>query len=200
MNGLGRRLLGEFARRYSTGRQYVPPSQLRRVDSPQETLKPPPESPSFYTGRPIFYDQVAQLEKAIAHSRNALKLLQLHPLPGFALASLPPLHPVWKNKQEMAEEFQSHMTTTRYRRVTSLLNQLNEYHSIASKAGCTDLAEGIYSVISLFESGSKEDQLARGKRKPVTFDEYGRSYTLGKRKTSSARTRGKNIGGSFART
>jgi len=29
--------------------------------------------------------------------------------------------------------------------------------------------------------------LARGKAKPVKFDEYGRSYTLGKRKTSSAR-------------
>lgn len=188
MNGpLGRRLLSEFTRRYSTGRPFVPPSQFNRIDSSQGDLKPPPESPNFYTGRPVFYDQVVHLEKAIAHSRNALKTLQLHPLPEFARASLPPLQPVWKNQQEMAVEFQSHMTTTRYRRVTSLLNQLNQFHSIATKAGCADLAKGIYSVISLFESASKEDQLRRGKRKPVTFDDYGRSYTLGKRKTSSAR-------------
>ncbi|KAK2464238.1 hypothetical protein APHAL10511_003695 [Amanita phalloides] len=189
MNGLCRRSLGLFARRYST-RPFVPPAQLRDVDSaPFATDLPrsPPQSPSFYTGRPVYYDQLLQLEKAITHARTALSSLQLLPLPAFARASLPPLRPVWKNQEEMAVEFQSRMTTTRYRRVTALLNQLNDYHRIAATTGCVDLADGIHQIISLFESGKKDAYLARGKRKPVVIDNYGRSYTVGKRKTSSAR-------------
>ncbi|KAF8635208.1 hypothetical protein AX17_003984 [Amanita inopinata Kibby_2008] len=184
-------------RSYATARTFVPPSQLRNVERPpngrsrsdanEPVPRVAPQSPSFYTGRAVYYDQVAQLEKAISHTRSALKSLQLLPLPPFARASLPPLRPVWKDEEEMAVEFQSRMTTTRYRRVTSLLGQLNEYHRIARTAGCSDLTEGIHQVISLFESGKKDAYLARGKRKPVVIDEYGRSYTVGKRKTSSAR-------------
>jgi small subunit ribosomal protein S9 len=39
----------------------------------------------------------------------------------------------------------------------------------------------------MYESSKKDAFLARGKRKLVILDEFGRSYTLGKRKTSSAR-------------
>ena len=197
MNALRQRLLGHLARRYSTARPFVPPAQLRDVRGarrapssfePFDAIpKTPPQSPSFYTGRPVYYDQVAQLEKAIAHARSALGSLQLLPLPAFARASLPPVRSVWKDQEEMAVEFQSRMTTTRYRRVTSLLSQLNDYHRIASTAGCTDLAQGIYQVISLFESRKKDAYLAREKRKPVVIDNFGRSYTVGRRKTSSAR-------------
>ena len=187
MNVLRQRLLANFARRYSTARPFVPPAQFNHVESRNNDLRVPPSSPSFYTSKPVFFDKVAQLEKAIAVSRNTLKALQLHPLPAFALESLPPLRPAWKNQEEMGAEFHSHMTTTRYRRVTALLNQLNDFHRIASTAGCADLAKGIAELMSLFESTSKDAQLARGKRKPVTFDNYGRSYTVGKRKTSAAR-------------
>lgn len=187
MSVLRQRLLSDFARRYSTARPFVPPAQFNNVESRNNNLRPPPSSPSFYTCKPVFFDKVAQLEKAIAVSRNTLKILQLHPLPAFALESLPPLHPIWKNQEEMGAEFQSHMTTTRYRRVTSLLNQLNDFHRIASTAGCTELSKGIGELMSLFQSPSKDAQLTRGKRKPVTFDDYGRSYTVGKRKTSAAR-------------
>ena len=187
MNALRQRLLHDFARRYSTARAFVPPAQFSHVESRNDYLRAAPGSPSFYTGKPVFYDKIAQLEKAIAASRHTLKIFQLHPLPEFALASLPPLRPVWKNQEEMGLEFQSRMTTTRYRRVTALLNQLNDFHRIASTAGCTELAQGLRELISMFESPTKDAQLARGKRKPVTFDDYGRSYTVGKRKTSSAR-------------
>ncbi|KIL65946.1 hypothetical protein M378DRAFT_161591 [Amanita muscaria Koide BX008] len=189
MNVVRRQLLSQFSRSYSTARQYVPPAQLRNVkrNLAPNLARAPPESPSFYTGRPVYYDQVTQLEKAISHARSALRSLQLLPLPEFARASLPPLRPVWKDQEEMEVEFQSRLTTTRYRRVTSLLSQLNEYYRIAATAECTDLAQGIHQVISLFESSKKDAYLARGKRKPVVFDNYGRSYTVGKRKTSSAR-------------
>lgn len=87
----------------------------------------------------------------------------------------------------MANDFQDKLTTTRYRRVTKLLNQLNDYHRIAETAGHFTLASGLRDIIELFESGNKAAMLARGKRKKVVLDQYGRSYTIGKRKTSSAR-------------
>jgi len=169
---------------------YIPPSQLASAQSyiprpPRQ--KPAPESPNFYTARPVYYDQVASLEKAIATTRSSLKNLHLLPLPDFARQSLPPLRPVWKSQVDMAKDFQDKLTTTRYRRVTKLLNQLNDYHRIAETAGHLTLASGVRNVIELFESGNKAAMLARGKRKKVVLDEYGRSYTVGKRKTSSAR-------------
>jgi small subunit ribosomal protein S9 len=152
-----------------------------------ESAKIKPESPSFYTGRPVYYDQVIQLQTAISHARSALKTLQLLPLPAFARESLPPLRPVWKGQDEMTTDFQSKMTTSRYRRVTTLLNELNDYLRIATTAGCTDLTAAIGQIVVMFESGKKDAFLARGKRKKVFLDNYGRSYTVGKRKTSSAR-------------
>ncbi|KAF9469929.1 SSU ribosomal protein S9P [Collybia nuda] len=152
-----------------------------------ESTKVKPDSPSFYTGRPVYYDQVIQLENAISSARGALKTLQLLPLPTFARESLPPLRPVWKGQDEMTTDFQSKMTTSRYRRVTTLLNELNDYLRIATTAGCTDLAAAIGQIVVLFESGKKDAFLARGKRKKVFLDNYGRSYTFGKRKTSAAR-------------
>ena len=152
-----------------------------------EGIKTRPESPSFYTGRPIYYDQVIQLQNANSHARAALKTLQLLPLPAFARESLPPLRPVWKSQDEMTADFQNKMTTARYRRVTTLLNELNDYLRIATTAGCTDLAQGIGQIVAMFESGKKDAFLARGQRKKVVLDGHGRSYTVGKRKTSSAR-------------
>lgn len=158
-------------------------------DPDDEELAPKlkPQSPSFYTARAGYYDQVIQLQAAISHVRKALTTLQLLPLPSFARESLPPLHPVWKPQDEMATDFHSSMTTARYRRVTTLLNQLNDYHRIAHAASCTDLANGIGEIVTMFESGKKETYVAQAKRKKVVLDSHGRSYTVGKRKTSSAR-------------
>lgn len=87
----------------------------------------------------------------------------------------------------MTALFNSILTTSRYRRVTTLLNQLNDYQRIASTAGCFELESGIVGVLQIFERDNREAVLARGKRKPVKFDQYGRTYTVGKRKTSAAR-------------
>ena len=152
-----------------------------------DVIKTKPLSPSFYTGRPVYYDQVIQLQNANSHARGALKTLQLLPLPAFARESLPLLRPVWKGQDEMTADFQSKMTTARYRRVTTLLNELNDYLRIATTAGCADLAESIGQIVAMFESGKKDAFLARGQRKKVVLDNYGRSYTVGKRKTSAAR-------------
>ncbi|KIK09931.1 hypothetical protein K443DRAFT_671249 [Laccaria amethystina LaAM-08-1] len=191
-------LCSSLKRAYSTARPFVPPSQLYKLnnsatrgsDRPHQQkrrTKLPPASPNFYTARPDFYDAVLNLEKALGDAGSALRSIQLLPLPAFARASLPPLQPVWKTPEEMTYTFKTQMTTTRYRKVTKILNQLNDYHRIANTAGNSDLAGAIYDILEMFESRNKDAYLARGKRKRVILDEYGRSYTVGKRKTSSAR-------------
>ncbi|KAK1233178.1 37S ribosomal protein S9, mitochondrial [Marasmius sp. AFHP31] len=153
----------------------------------EAVLKTKPESPSFYTGRATYHDSLIELQNAISKTRGTLKTLQLLPLPEFARESLKPMPPVWKTAEEMSQEFDTKMTTSRYRKVTVLLNELNQYLRIATTAGYHDLATMIDSVLGMFESGKKESYLTRGERKPVILDQYGRSYTVGKRKTSAAR-------------
>ncbi|KAF8904460.1 ribosomal protein S9/S16-domain-containing protein [Gymnopilus junonius] len=173
---------------YACTRSYAAAAPEReRNEERAERPKPIPDSPSFYTTRAAYYDQVMHLEKAIGRSESFLRQHHLLPLPAFAKASLPPLQPVWKDQQEMALEFKAKMTTTRYRRVTKLLNQLIDFERIANTGGCPELADKLRGILEMYESSKKEAFLARGKRKPVVLDEYGRSYTLGKRKTSSAR-------------
>ncbi|PPQ99449.1 hypothetical protein CVT24_005256 [Panaeolus cyanescens] len=153
----------------------------------QPHSKPIPESPSFYTTRAAYNDQVIHLERAVSSSEQFLRSHHLLPLPEFAKASLPILPAVWKEQAEMANEFRMKMTTTRYRRVTKLLNQLNDFQRIANTGGLPQLGQKLADILAMYESSKKDAFLSRGKRKPVVLDEYGRSYTLGKRKTSSAR-------------
>lgn len=177
------------ARSYATATApFVPPASMRDVDAPprrRELVKP--DSPSFYTGKSNFYDGVELIQDAIHTTSKILRELSLLPLPEFARASLPPLMPVWKNKAEMTSVFECPLTTARYRRSIALLNQLNDMRRIAQTAGCTDVVQAVSTVLVMFEKSNKEEYLNRGRRKPVQFDEHGRTYTLGKRKTSAAR-------------
>ncbi|KAK0485801.1 ribosomal protein S5 domain 2-like protein [Armillaria novae-zelandiae] len=148
-----------------------------------------PESPSFYTGRAPYYDTMTSLQMALGQIRATLKTLQLLPLPPFARASLLPMPPLWKNLEEMSSEVGMKLNTTRYRRLLVVLNELHECLRIATTAGHTELADMIEQVVAMFERGEsqKEEYMSRGKRTIAELDEFGRSYTLGRRKTSSAR-------------
>ncbi|KAG1729209.1 ribosomal protein S9/S16-domain-containing protein [Suillus paluster] len=171
-----------------TTRPFVPPASLNHIDFRQrQREKPRPASPSFYTARPEFYDQLSSLETALRHAKNALTTCHLLPLPQFAREALPPRINAWVDKRDLGLKLRSNLTTSRYRRVVLVLNELETYRSIAEKAGIVELQEGIRGITELFERADAATMLARGKAKPVKFDEYGRSYTLGKRKTSSAR-------------
>ncbi|KAG6920312.1 hypothetical protein DXG01_005081 [Tephrocybe rancida] len=150
-------------------------------------VKEAPTSPSFYTGRPEYYDQVILLQDAIVQARKGLTSLFLLPLPEFARKSLPAPFPMWKTQEELSTDFQSSMSRARYRRVIKLLNELNGYLTIAKAANATDVKTSIGSIVALFESGKKAASLATRKKKEVSLDAMGRSYSLGKRKTSSAR-------------
>ncbi|KAH9935536.1 ribosomal protein S5 domain 2-like protein [Fomitopsis serialis] len=172
-------------RAYAT---YVPPASLRDVlPGKSGSKKTPPESPNFYTGSAEYYDQLNGLENAVHDTRTALKTLQLLPLPAFARSAIPPAQPVWQTKRDIAGRMTTPLTMTRYRRLIQLLNQLDQYRRIAEVAGVDVLSSKVGDVLSVFEKANKEAILAHGRRKPVEFDEYGRTYTLGRRKTSTAR-------------
>ncbi|KAG2354896.1 ribosomal protein S9/S16-domain-containing protein [Suillus spraguei] len=171
-----------------TTRPFVPPASLNNFDFRQrQPEKPRPTSPAFYTARPEFYDQLSSLESALQYAKTALTSCHLLPLPQFAREALPPRVNAWVDKRELGLKLKSTLTTSRYRRVVLVLNELETYRSIAERAGIVELQEGIKGITELFERADAATMLARGKAKPVKFDEYGRSYTLGKRKTSSAR-------------
>ena len=174
----------------TTATPYVPPASLKHVESSRQRrprVKTKPESPTFFTGRAGYYDSIDSLENAIHHSQRALKNLFLLPLPAFAKEALPQLQTVWKTKEDMSDLLTAKLTTSRYRRVTSLLGQLNDHRRIADVGGYSELSSGLSSILEMFERDNKAAVLARGNRKPVKFDEHGRSYTVGKRKESSAR-------------
>lgn len=182
------RRLGSLASRRTYATIYVPPASLNNTKGQnRQRSKPIPESPNFYTGRASYFDQVSVLETAITHTRTALQNMQLLPLPKFALDVLPPLEHVWMTKDTLSQTLNTRLTTARYRRLLSLLNQLGNFRRIASVAGCETLASHVEAVLEMFERENKEAYLARGKRKPVEFDEHGRSYTVGRRKESAAR-------------
>ncbi|KAF5370572.1 hypothetical protein D9758_001926 [Tetrapyrgos nigripes] len=198
-----------FLRTYATtARPFVPPAQLDQVNArpprsrrrrrenedqeedqeEEEIIKTKPESRSFYTGRASYHDNLIQLQNALSRTRGALKTLQLLPLPPFARASLKPIPKVWKTPDEMSEQFNVKMTTGRYRRVLTLLSELHEYHRIAVTAKHIQLARTLNGILEMFESGIRSAALALQKRKKVVeLDRYDRSYTVGRRKTSSAR-------------
>ncbi|KAJ7703006.1 ribosomal protein S9/S16-domain-containing protein [Mycena rosella] len=157
------------------------------MDAEEEGAKKPPTSPSFYSGRAAYYDQLAQIESAVAHTRSALKMLQLLPLPAFAREGLPVRPAIWKNAEEMGADLNVTLSSSRYRAMTRLLGQLNEYLRIASAAGCDELAARVRNLLNIFESSKKQANLTRGRRKTLYTDRLGRSYTFGKRKTSTAR-------------
>ncbi|KAG6831680.1 hypothetical protein H0H92_008323 [Tricholoma furcatifolium] len=211
MNVLRNPLRQVIRRSYATQQRptFVPPTQFsnvgrpggqrrrqRRRDDEDEDRdrqwqgdydKQPPSSPNFYSGRAEYYDQVELLQDAIVQARKSLKAHFLLPLPEFARKALPPPFPMWKDQGEIATDFQSSMTRTRYRRVIKLLNELNGYLTIAKTANLNDVKVAIGSIVALFESGKKVASLAGRQKKAVSLDKYGRSYSAGKRKTSSAR-------------
>ena len=154
-------------RTYATA-AYVPPASLEGL---QRTRPPPPkpkpESPTFYTGRSTYYDQLLALESATKHTRTALQALELLPLPKFARENLPPLRSLWKNKIDLAELMNANLTTSRYRRFLAQLNQLNE--TKASKQQEWRKKNGKLQVgFALTASNQKFRQLNYRTRKPIS--------------------------------
>jgi small subunit ribosomal protein S9 len=174
-------------RTYATERaSYVPPGEDEEFAGIVDTVFHP-SSPTFYTGRSQFYDQHAELQRAVHLVNAGLRQLHLFPLPSFALASLPALQPYWLPHADMANAFEAKLTISRYRQIVGLLNELDRYRSIAEVSGHGEYADRIADLLALYESPNKSQKLRQKGGKKSKFDEWGRSYTLGKRKESAAR-------------
>ncbi|EIW82883.1 hypothetical protein CONPUDRAFT_101324 [Coniophora puteana RWD-64-598 SS2] len=170
----------------STARPYVPPAQLANVAPASAPQKPRPESPSFFTVRPAYYDQLYELNQALSLSRRALRSQCLLPLPPFARDALRPMPSMWRTRGDLSDVMSTPLSNTRYKSITSVLDQLHECRRIAWTAGSLELAVGISDVLTSFEHRNL-DAVTNRKRKERPLDEHGRSYTVGRRKTSSAR-------------
>jgi small subunit ribosomal protein S9 len=175
-------------RALQTQAPFVPPAARQYIErGPRIPAKAKPDTSTFYSGRPEYQDAIANLEAANHYAAKTLRSLSLLPLPAFAKAALPPRQPVWKDREDMAGVLGGNMTQSRYRRAINHLNTLDEYRIIAKTAHAGELYQSLESILDMFEKDNKKQLLARGRRKPVKLDEHGRSYTLGRRKTSSAR-------------
>ncbi|KAF9222753.1 ribosomal protein S5 domain 2-like protein [Gyrodon lividus] len=186
--------LRTFATTATTAQHFVPPASLQTLEQGVDTLKlQRPPSPTFYTTRPDYYDTVSALQDAIRASRTALKAHHLLPLPPFALRALPAPDPAWASKIEMGSNLDGQLSASMYRQLMVLLKELEVYHRIANVAGIGELEEVLGDLIRGFESSKGIE--ARKRRllkqemmgKKAKLDEYGRSYTVGRRKTSTAR-------------
>ena len=182
---------------------FVPPASLSALEQEVQGNDPlsdfsqragqRPPTPTFYTTRSDYYDVLGGLQDAINSTRATLKSLHLYPLPQFALDALPPAHPAWADRKDMGAELDVALSASMHRQLVVALKELELYHRIAKTAGITALEESLGDLISSFESTkqveARERQLLKkammGKR--ATLDEFGRSYTLGRRKTSTAR-------------
>ncbi|KAH9929495.1 ribosomal protein S5 domain 2-like protein [Epithele typhae] len=149
--------------------------------------KPNPSSPLFFTGRSAYMEVFNSLQATTKTTRNIMQQLELVPLPAFAQQNLPPLEAFWKDKTAVEKDLNVKLSTTRYARIISALDELNNYRRIAQAAGHGELVQMLERLMSAWERPSKAAILAQRQKKPVQMDEHGRSYTIGRRKESTAR-------------
>ncbi|KAG9102714.1 hypothetical protein FRC06_001352 [Ceratobasidium sp. 370] len=185
---LGHRLWPLSWRSYATSStSFVPPSSLPvTFEAVARPRYPPPPSSSFFTGRHEYNDSVSQLQDALNLAKRQLAAANLLPLPQGLRNSLPIGRTAWKNQEGIALAVGSRLKTSQYRHVLSLLGSLNALRSLAEVGNHREVMNGLAQVLKRYERIDKDELLAMQK-KPVTFDSFGRSYTLGKRKESAAR-------------
>ncbi|KIY74452.1 SSU ribosomal protein S9P [Cylindrobasidium torrendii FP15055 ss-10] len=162
---------------------------LDKWDRSQRSIPLRPETPGFYTGRDRYYDTLWKLRAACGSAKNTLKIMQLWPLPTFARASLVPLPAVWADLATMNQVGGMRINRTRYSTLLNVLAEMHELLRISISAGVQDIADTLESLMTMFE-GSEQRKLAianAGKVHQKTLDRFGRSYNVGRRKTSSAR-------------
>ncbi|ELU42508.1 ribosomal s9/S16 domain-containing protein [Rhizoctonia solani AG-1 IA] len=185
-----RQPLWQISRRYYASgptTQFVPPASIPAgIESAISSKYPPPSSPSFFTGRHEYNDSVSQLQDALNVAKRRLTEVKLLPLPQAARNSLSVGRTAWKNQEGIALAVGSHLKTSQYRHILSLLTSLNALRSLAEVGNQPAVINELAKVLQRYERIDKDELLAM-KKNPVKFDSHGRSYTLGKRKESAAR-------------
>ncbi|CAG8733463.1 4097_t:CDS:1, partial [Acaulospora colombiana] len=168
-------------------RPYVPPKAEKLVAPLTEGLAVP-DSPTFFSGRSAFLDNVYRLEKELNRFTFMMHDAHIVPLPKAAQHNVGHVQGYWRDIEGMHQILGKNIKETQYRRLLSLLTQLNKLRHVAGLCGKNEIATMIAEVIRPYEKTNKAILEAQrtGRKKPIP-DEYGRAYALGRRKTSSAR-------------
>lgn len=199
--------------------------------APIPILKPP--SPAWYTGRPALHDAVRELQDALRDSRQELyrngylgsvdedvrkAVTSLSTLSGVSSSHSKPGERRWLTQQEMAKKLQvSEMGLPFYRRITSLLSELQTLHPLLVRSSAytssnpavfahlgiappqaeivaellTKLARssgsGASSVEAVVKGTGDSEVSPRNRGKGHLDTKTGIAYGMGRKKTSSAR-------------
>lgn len=172
--------------RTASSSSYVPPAARKLVAPAAES--PLPSSPTFFTARSSYFDSLYKLERELNKFTFQLHDAHIMPLPRAATYQLGPIPSYWRTVGDMDQLIGKGIRETQYRRLITVLSQLNRLKRIAELGGAQNVAKDIAEIIAPFERPNKEILQAQktGRKKPVP-DEHGRAYALGRRKTSSAR-------------
>ncbi|TIA88210.1 hypothetical protein E3P99_02746 [Wallemia hederae] len=193
-NFIARVSIGHLAKRgFSTARisrqqgSYVPRNAPIAPLPPQ----PKPTNSYYFTGRPLFESSVANLESLKRQSQRAISLALALPTKKLHLLRTANDSTVifkWLSHEAIENRLETHLKASEYRRLVDLLNSITKLLP-AARAGGSATAQIVNDIeLSLRDyepPGGRQVQLAQ--RNPVQIDDLGRSYTVGRRKESSAR-------------
>ncbi|WVQ79678.1 hypothetical protein IAT38_001778 [Cryptococcus sp. DSM 104549] len=174
-------------RSYASIAPYSPPSSS---DSRPPPRRPRPDSPYFFTGRPLFHEHLGKLSDTIEETTRALRAVHVWPLP----SALPPItysSPKWMTEEQLSSLFESKVRRSAAKRTIELLAELNKLRHVSELAGYPDLAARIDTLLAQYVR--PEDEVAKAnitQRKDKSLvpkvDEFGRAHGVGRKKTASA--------------
>ena len=167
---------------------FVPPESTKRMVRGRGPIQPMPESPTFFSGHSTYLDRVYNLEKQLNEFTSLMHRAHITPLPKVAEHHIGPVQSYWRDAEGMYQILGKAIKGTQYRRLISVLTQLNKLRRVASLCGREDIAQRIEKIVATYEKPNKAalESLTKGRKRPEP-DEFGRVYALGRRKTSSAR-------------
>jgi small subunit ribosomal protein S9 len=172
-----------------SSKPYIPPDSRGSIERIQHSL-PHPKSPTFFSGRSNYLDNLYSLEKHLHKYTALLHSAHITPLPQAATHHVGNIPSYWRDLPGMYQILGKGLKETQYRRLIGVLQALNRLRHLAKLGGRDEIAESIMGVIGMYERGDKRAATESGKegsRKRPKIDEVGRVYALGRRKTSSAR-------------
>ncbi|TIC18758.1 ribosomal protein S5 domain 2-like protein [Wallemia mellicola] len=162
-------------------------------NAPVAPLKPQPKPTNsyYYTGRPLFESSIANLENLKRDSQRSISLALALPTKKLHLLRSQNDTGIifkWLSQEAVEKKLETHLKVSEYRRLVDLLNSITKLLPAARSGGSqtAQIVNDIEVAVREFEPpGGREIQV--GQRKPIEIDELGRSYTVGRRKESSAR-------------
>ncbi|KAG8878641.1 37S ribosomal protein S9, mitochondrial [Tulasnella sp. 331] len=185
-----------WRRAYSSSPAFVPQSTRRESRFLLPLVeRSKPASLSFFTGDGPYHDKIIALEAARTLSQRELQAAHVLPLPPQLRTQLPVSKIAFKKREEMAESVdQKVMRQSHYTKLITLLDELLHLRAVATAGKEVEVEKRLTRILQAFERKDKASVLAarqthisKEERLKKKFDEFGRTYALGKRKESAAR-------------